>query len=378
MNAQLSIAKSASLSSCGRPDSEDCDKISSLESRYALESKSYDEWSHLWLENTAYQNLRQKWPIGWVLETNRNDIVGYLGNIPRSYNFQGRIVTTAVTHAWVVDALYRSYSILLLDRYFNQSNVDLHLSTTVNAQASEAFRSFGSSPVPTGAWDRSLFWITNYHGFTTSWAAIKGLNVGRPLRYALSVALAAKNLSVKRLLNANVDYRDLEYSRSFDDRFDAFWHTLKEKHPQVLLAERSRQALEWHFKYVMLQKNLWVLTTRKGTGIGSYSIFCRQDNPRIGLKRMRLVDFQTVEGNTQVLLSMVSWALKRCREEGIHMLECIGLSREAETILGSLAPQNRQLPCWPYYYKSKDQALTQGLTTPEAWQPTPFDGDSSL
>lgn len=357
---------------------EDYESITKLEARYGLETKTYEEWSGLWLRNPTYSALCEGWPIGWVLDDENDGIVGHIGNIPRSYELGGEPIITAVTHAWVVDTAFRSYSILLLDRYFSQKNVDLYLSTTVNAQASEAFTSFGSLRTPVGSWDRSLFWITSSHGFATSWAAMKGFPISTPLQYALSAAVAAKNLSLKRALNAHGGTSDLEYLNGFDGRFDVFWSALKRERRTVLLASRSREALEWQFQYATFSHNLWVLAVRNGRAITSYSIFCRQDNPKIGLKRMRLVDFQTLDGNTATLQRMISWALKKCGEEGVHMLECIGLPPDADRILRNLAPEERILPCWLYYYKPANAVLGDRLAEADAWNPALFDGDSSL
>jgi len=79
----------------------------------------------------------------------------------------------------VVDSPYRSYSILLLDRYFHQKTVDLYLSTTVNPQASMALKVFNSPPIPLGAWDRSAFWITDYRGFAFSLLSMKELRFAK-------------------------------------------------------------------------------------------------------------------------------------------------------------------------------------------------------
>jgi hypothetical protein len=357
---------------------DDHQAISSLESRYKLETKSYEEWSHLWLGNALYQELRGAWPIGWVLETEDRRIVGHIGNIPRWYEFEGQRIIAAATHAWVVDSSYRAYSTFLLDRYFRQENVDLYLGTTVNSHSSKALAAFNLPRVPVGAWDRSAFWITHCRGFATSWVTMKALPLARPLSYALSAALVIKNLSARRVLNGNRNGVDIDFCNSFDDRFDTFWDALKRKNCHVLLALRSRETLEWHFKFAMLQNKVWILTAKNGSNLAGYAIFCRQDSPSVGLKRIRLVDFQVLDGNTTALLPMLSKALKRCREEGIHMLEVIGFRPDIETVIESLAPQQRQLPSWLYYYKAQNQALAGKLANPMVWNPSCFDGDSSL
>jgi hypothetical protein len=352
--------------------------ISLLASQYELETKSYEEWSHLWLGNLLYDERRRKWPIGWVLEADGHRIVGYLGNILRWYEFQGKTITAAVTYSWVVDSSYRSYSLLLLDRYFNQRNVDLYLSTTVNARSFNAFTAFSSLPVPVGAWDRSAFWITHYRGFASSWATFKALPFIRPLSYALSVPLLFNNLSARRNRALIKDGVEVGSCNNFDDRFDGFWSTLKQRNYGMLLAVRSREVLQWHFKYAIVHNRIWILTVTTNSDLVSYSIFCRQDSPKVGLKRIRLVDFQVLDGNMSLLLAMLSRALERCRQEGIHMLEYVGFCPEIERLIESLDPQQRKLPCWSYYFKSSSPSLARSLVDPKAWNPTCFDGDSSL
>lgn len=356
----------------------DYDAICLLASRYELETKSFEEWSHLWLGNLLYDELQRHWPIGWVLETEDQHIVGYIGNIPRWYEFQGQKITAAVTYSWVVDSSYRSYSLLLLDRYFDQKNVDLYLSTTVNAQSFNAFTAFDSLPVPMGAWNRSAFWITHYRGFAASWAAFKALPLARPLSYALSVPLLFKDLSARRKHTSIQKGVDVSFCDGFDERFDVFWSALKRKNSSLLLAVRSREVLQWHFKYTILQNKLWILTVTQGSDLVGYSIFCRQDSPKVWLKRVRLIDFQVVNGNMTLVLAMLSRALAKCREEGIHMLEYVGFCPEVERLIKRLGPQQRNLPCCSYYYKSKDSSLARALVDPNVWNPTCFDGDSSL
>src|SRR5205814_4717316 len=108
------------------------------------------------------------------------------------YEYCGRKITVASAHCWVTDTAYRSYSILLMDRYFGQKDVDLYLNSTVNAAGCKAFSIFQSLPVPVGAWNQSRFWITNYRGFTASLIAMKGPPWAAWLGYPLSVVLLLK------------------------------------------------------------------------------------------------------------------------------------------------------------------------------------------
>src|SRR6476646_2191368 len=106
-----------------------------------------------------------------------------------SYVFEGKKILAATSRSWVVDAAYRSYSLLLLDYFFAQTNVDLFLTTTLNTDALEGFLFFAPSPVPVGDWDHSNFWVTNYAGFLTSSLMVKEIPFAKPLSYPLSIPL---------------------------------------------------------------------------------------------------------------------------------------------------------------------------------------------
>jgi hypothetical protein len=164
----------------------------------------------------------------------------------------------------------------------------------------------------------------------------------------------------------------------FDDRFTVFWDRIRQQHPQRLLAVRSREVMEWHFRHALAKKRTWVLTASNGSEISAYAIFCRQDNPGLELQRMRLADFQALPGQTGLLNPMLAEALGICRREGIHMIEAIGFSGDKERAIEGARPYFRELASWRYFYRAADQELAASLRKPEAWDPTCFDGDASL
>lgn len=354
----------------------DYSQLATLLSENGLETKSFDEWRDLWVANPVYQQRQSQWAVGWVLETEEKELVGFLGNIPLAYVLNGQRLIAAVTHAWAVAPRYRSYALLLLDHYFSQSNVDIYLSTTVNALASQAFATFGSQRVPVGSWDRSLFWIGNTRGFARSWLRMKQVPFSDILGTVFAAALWSKTRQSHRAAKVTRHLTEVEACNSFDVRFVAFWKALLRKEHGILLAVRTQEALDWHFGHARHQQKLLVLAVTQNSSLLSYAIFLRQDNSRYGLQRMRLVDFQTLKEDSSDLVPMLAWALRNCRERNIDMLECVdwGIS----SAVGKLIPAKRRLPSWLYYYKAKGRSLERTLANPNAWKPTPFDGDSSL
>jgi hypothetical protein len=356
---------------------EDYPQIAELESRYGLHPKSYEEWKHLWAHNPAYYDFRH-WPIGWVCENQQGEIVGSIGNIPLAFEFDNRSLVTATSRGLVVDARYRAYSFTLLGHFFGQKDVDLFLNTSVNEKVSRLHEAFRALRVPSGTWNRSSFWITDYPGFSASLLHRKEFSGPRMWSYPLAAGLFVRDQLANKSVSANTGGSRVELCSRFDERFDEFWLQLRKRGSGRLLADRSREVLQWHFEYALQKGEAWLLTVNEGAKLAAYAILCRQDNAGFALKRMRLVDFQTLNDSRATLRPLLAFALEKCQREGIHMMEAIGFSSGTQRIIDSMNPHYRDLSSWRYFYRTNRSFLSAGLQEPSAWNPTCYDGDSSL
>jgi len=372
---------------------EDYDQIASLESRFGLGVKSYEGWVHLWKGNPLYRDLKTDWPIGWVLEDDDGKIVGSMGNIPLLYEFDDRRVIAASGRHWVADPAYRSIAILLLHNLISQRRIDLYLNTTVSDASVPAVIALGCSRAPVGVWDEVAYWITNYFGclknvmvaknpfapqlWKGSWTHLKAMGTqvsGLPIRL-FSPAALKKRLTKK---TARTPAMEVTACAEFDDRFDRFWEELRRKNRQVLLAVRSREFLQWHFKQAAEENRLWIATIADGSRLNAYAIFCQVSNLRSGIKQVKLVDYQSLDNVPTMLEPILAWALERCRSEGIHMLEHTGRWLEKGEFFDAAAPYRRTLPAWQYFYRVHNPALKQPLRNKHTWAPSLFDGDATL
>ena len=359
---------------------DDYSQIAALAAKFELTVEDYSAWTHLWTNNPAYRDIKAEFPMGWVLETGTDGIVGYLGNIPMMYELGGRRLLAATTRAWVVDKPYRAYSPMLLATYFQQKNVDLFLSTTVNSQSEAAYSSFQSSRAPVGTWDRALFWITNYPGFVASYLR---RSRGQRAGFA-SYPLAAGLFALDRIRGARLPRSSTSVpvvpSSGFDERFQPFWHSLRKVKASTLIADRSPEVLDWHFKFALQKQSAWIYVAEEKAGLIAYSIFLRYDFPQAGLTRVRLVDFQCLKPDlaSDVLMTMLRAAIDRCRRESIHMCELVGVAPELKTAVQNTSARERTLGSWLYFYKTNNSSLAQELKQPGVWEPSLFDGDSSL
>jgi hypothetical protein len=350
---------------------EDYEQIANIERRHGLTATPREEWADLWVKNPVFI-AHPDWPLGWVLENDDKRIVGSIGNVPLYYEFQGSTILTAAGRSWATDQAYRSYAPLLMDQYFSQKNVALFLNTTVNSQAAQAFSLFGSSRVPAGRWDSAAFWITRRRAFTEKVLQARRVPFAGLCSYPAAAGLMLREKLLRKGSMVARSVIGIEHCTGFDHRFEVFWQQLRKTRPGVLLGNRSRETLEWHFRH-----RLWIFTYTEGSALIAYAIFQRKDYPQMELRRARLIDFQSL-GHPEILGNILSEALRECTKCELEVLEHIGSGIASRSVIDGAAPYRRKLPAWSSYYKARDQSLQEALANPAAWDPSSFDGDASL
>lgn len=354
---------------------DDYQGIITLEKSQGLNPRSFADWSRLWTTNPAWLELRNSWPIGWVLES-EGRIVGTVGNIPLWYHLDGRRILAAAGRAWTTEPAYRTFAPFLMSEFFSQPTPDIIFNTTVNSLAAEPFSAFGSTRVPLGDWQNAAFWITRHRGFAASALRLKRAPAAGLLSFPAGLLLYLKDvLTASRLPSAPPI--PIESLTAFDARFDSLWDVLRAV-PARLMAQRDRQTLEWHFAGDLASRRLRILAVPAPNGIAAYAILKRKDQPEIGLTRLRLVDWQFAPGRAELAAPLLRRALELCAQEGVHALEHVGCAMPKTELIDRCAPYRRKLPAWSYYWEARDPHLRQRLTDPALWEPSSYDGDSSL
>jgi hypothetical protein len=357
---------------------DDYPQIQQLESSHDLLTLPAEDWRRMWLDNPLRARLGDNFPIGWVLEDSGGQIVGSMANIPTRYTFENRDLIAVTGRGWVVSPEYRGVALLLMDEYFNQEGADLFINTTVNSMAVDPFSAFGSARVPLGDWETAAYWITNYRGFAATALRIKHAPMPALLALPAAAALKLKDAFTVKSLPAGSPSVEVSHAAAFDSRFDAFWQELSSKNPGKLLGYRDSATLAWHFAGPLRAKQVWILTASRSGLLRGYCIVKRQDHPPSGLTRMRVVDYQSLDPQDDLLPALLGVAMRKCVAEGIHTLEHVGCDLPKMSVFDQFAPYRRKLPAWPFYYHASDEGIDSRLRSPEAWDPSTYDGDASL
>ena len=337
------------------------------------------EWEHLWRNNPAYATTGTGFPLGWVLEDERQ-IVGHLANVPTLYRLGNRRLRCASGQDWAIVEKYRGYSQLMLDRYLQQDGIDLALSNGANVLSYRVHMELGASVVPLGRWDRTPAWITGYEALVDDWLTRKNIRLPRPLLCSVGTLLALKDtLSRMRVAIGSRRGMDVEISSSFDQRFDEFWDRLCARYPDKLLADRSLRTLQWHFHYAMVEDRLWIVTVSERGQLLGYAVFVHLPirTPESSIHRVVLADFQSLEHDDRIFLTVLRSALELCRSRGVHLLITAGFSASG-TDTSRLAPYPRPLPSPHFLYKTNDPQLAKSLACPQVWCPSLYDADYTL
>jgi hypothetical protein len=353
----------------------DYEKIYDLESVFFTDSLPAAERRSLFVDNPLWPRLADTWPVGWVLEDADGRIVGSLNNIPSAYLLDGEELLCANGHCWAVLPEYRGYATMLMDEYFDQEGPDLVVSAKVGSDATAVWSAYAQR-VPIGDWSKAAYAVTRYREFAR--AALRRKNI--PLAAAgapvLAAALRVKDAVTVRRPPAGPPSVAFSEAPSFDARFDAFWDELVEQNPKTLLGVRGSAALRWHYGVPLRANRVSILTATRGDRIRAYCVLKQHHRPG-ALHSMKLVDFQTVEPDTDLLGGLLELALRRAAAANCAMLEHHGCGLPKTRAFDELAPYRAVKPAWSFYYRTTDPALGSRLAEPGTWDPSEYDGDSS-
>ena len=361
---------------------DDYAAVAALNTRNGLRAAPESDWRRLWVDNPSANEFREV-PCGWVMEDSCSRVVGAACNVPVMYDMAGRSVRTSTGMAWAVDEAHRNASLLLLEAFFSQNHVDLLLNTTANPVAGKAWQAFRAQKLPQCNYDRNFIWITQYLAFARTIALRMRLRGIRLLQIPLAGCLVVQDFW--RSLHSIWDRsRQLDHAVQrldiFDCRFDAFWETLKATGDGRLRATRDSRSLEWHFRPALQREEVFILACPgdSPTAIDGYLIARRNDRDDIRLRRYQIADLQVRPGRDELIPALVAKALHVAKQERADVVELTGFEMARYPLSEALPHRTRQLPTWPYFFKSLDPYLASLLQNPDAWDASPFDGDATL
>ena len=364
---------------------EDCQRTVELLDRHGIDVPTEPEaarrsWQWLWTRNPAVVGRREPPPLGWVLEC-EDQIVGFFGNIPRRYHYDGHDLLACVGTSWAVETAFLTRARSMCAAYFDQRDADLLLCTTASPSAGRFLLKFSAAPMPQTTYRQVLYWVVDGNGFLRS--ALRKKDVGSPLATAAGLALspglrAALTLTRRRPGRLRTGLEPTAIAlRDVGDEFDELWQR-KLAEVRRLYAFRTADDLRWHFEPGAEAGTVAVIGCRRGDRLEGYVVVLRSETPDIGLTRARVADLFVARDEDAVVDSLLAAAYEWAREHGCHVLEIMGLPSPIRSVAERSRPFSRTLPTYPFFYKALTGELHAALHPADVWYPSVYDGDTCL
>ena len=144
------------------------------------------------------------------------------------------------------------------------------------------------------------------------------------------------------------------------------------------MAERDSSSLEWHFRQGIRKKKISVLALFNENNLDGYIVIMRSDNKEIGLKRMKIVDIQTLSNIEENTSNLIANAITYARKHEVHILELTGFGKNIREQALKMKPYKRTLSHSPFLYKIMSDKLKNVFSDETEWDACLFDGDGSL
>lgn len=160
-------------------------------------------------------------------------------------------------------------------------------------------------------------------------------------------------------------------------RFDVLWEEVRAAQRGHLLAVRSGEVLEWHYKRPLAHEAAWIYTVSEGDRLLAYAVFCRKNVAPIGpphalggLPIPRRAAGPAAAYAARSASPVPGGRYRRPREHR--------LATGAAGLLDRIAPWFRTMDSWQYFYKADSPELANLLRSRDVWMRTQYDGDACL
>jgi hypothetical protein len=354
--------------------------VAKLKARSGIVADSPENWNRLWRANPALAGGSANRPIGWVLDADR-EIVGYLGNISLQCRYGEKTLSAAATHGFCADPPYRAVSFSLASAFYRQKSVDFFVSSSAIEVSGKMALAFKCAAVPQPDYDTVLLWVLRPYSFAR--ILVKKLDV-RPVLAPIVTAVVGLAVATDKILRRRrprLTSTALTVSESGIDAIDgeiaALW-TDKLKEGTRFYADRTPEALRWHFEIPGDRGSVRVLRCYENGKLTGYAVVRSDEDPRDGIRRSIIADLIARQDNPAIVQALWVVAYQHAKAIGSDILEVQGFPSNIREVSSVWRPYRRKYPACPYYYKATDPVLHKELSDPAAWYACPFDGDATL
>src|SRR5258708_668152 len=359
----------------------DFERVCAVNRRLGQGADSVENWQRLWRDNPALLVGNRTPRIGWVLEAS-DEIVGFLGSIPLTYEFEGQTLAAAATCRFAVEPVFRGLSHILVTSFFRQKDVDLFLNTTATVAAGKIMVALRAAQVPQPHYGAVLFWVLKPQSFLKSVLRKPGVGGGLSSMggYAASLPLRADILLRRRKpKRSSGEYRTVESElAAIGTEFEAFW-AARSANGSQLFASRSNEIMRWHFDPPGSRRVSRMIGCYWKDLLVGYAVVRHDALKDDGLHRSVIADLMTNnDPAADIADCLLAASYASASNAGSDVLEVIGFPASVRDTLLKQKPYSRDYPLCPFFFKARERALQEKLASESVWYASPFDGDATL
>ena len=115
--------------------------------------------------------------------------------------------------------------------------------------------------------------------------------------------------------------------------------------------------MNWHFDSAIRSGQLQIYIATRGRLLLGYCVLSPYSYSQLGLRSLRIVDYQTVEEDTDLLPGLIRTALERGGANGVHILEILGCGIPKMRAFEQFARARSTKASWSFYYRTTDPEL---------------------
>jgi len=300
-----------------------------------------------WNSNPAYTD---QFPRGWVLEHNAS-IVGFIGNIPVPFLIRGAVHIAAVANSWYVDPSVRGLSSLrLFNEYLNQKRASLFLFKRGNDEHVLKILSryqFEEYILPKS--QKEYVYIIDKKKVNNIFKTFLVNNqipqLSQLLEYYKRIGfLLLAYLHQKPIIcggDPHIETYVSSLCTSCDDSFSRLWAQSMNTCDATL--SRDLKTLNWlYFSSARIHKRLVIQCRRsRNNTLAGYMVFDVIQKATSENESIQLVDMCIEKNETQVLESLISFAIEQGKQNNASLLILWATNPKIEKFFQSKIPMRR-------------------------------------
>lgn len=337
----------------------------------------------MWWTNNPWAD--KSIPYGWVIEDERLEIVGFLGNVLVKYQIKGRDdLAAAGTSLYVRPSVRGVTSIQLTLSFDRQKNIKLLLHTTPNEIAAEIYSKFGSTDIDV-PFNNLEYWHIRDYGkifdlyVQTSITSHSLLPLMKGLLPPIKlISPIGQWFSDKRTFKLQPNHYKCSLCTDCDDSFTELWENNRKENVTTLC--RDAETLRWLYfsKAVADKRHLVKCTDTRNDELVAYFVF-DIECPEKDIKIMKMKDAYIPQFEEDIILSLIEFSMDFAKRHNVAASVFWSINQKMDEILKKRIKIKREhkRPYLYYFVNEEDRLDSQGNEEHE-FIPSPIDPDRGV